>query len=274
MSGWSDSTPDSLYATREEVPPLPPLQDLAAQLATPIPGPPDSTLSAGYRLRFDGTATTNSGVMGQNLVSQILFTKPGSTNTSHSTRFLHRLAAARPDLRSRIAAAYPVEWDEKSGPEPIEPFPLFLSGGVYEKTAAHIGAYGDLDSLLAWKWLEADVTAGHEFVLQLVPSIADDVFLHARVLGSRTVTVPSGTYQRVIDVVYAVDYGVIGFVDETQQGLGFMRLYDYGSVAYAENVGPVESVERHDFPVGVLPDPVFPSLLELTLEHRPPPTVR
>jgi hypothetical protein len=269
LKSWSDSTPDSLYATREEVPPMPPLQDLAAQLATPIPGSPAAVGTAGYVLRFDGTATTASGITGQNLVSEIVVSADAAASVSRNTVFLHRLAAARPDLRPQIAATYPAEWNEKGGPMVFGP--LFLSGGVYEKTAAHIGAYGDLDSLLAWKWLETDVTPGHEFELQLVPSIADEVFLHARVLGSRTVTVPSGTYQQVLDVLYAVDYGVTQVVDDTQQNLGYIRVYSYGSIAYAADVGPVESVERHDYPEGPLPDPSTPSLAELTIQHRRPP---
>jgi hypothetical protein len=267
--GWSDSTPDSLYATPEEVPPLPPLQDLAAQLATPIPGSPAAVETAGYVLRFDGTATTASGITGQNLVSEIVVSADAAASVSHSTVFVHRLAAARPDLRARIAATYPTQWNQTAGPLNYEP--LFLSGAVYEKTAAHIGAYGDLDSLLAWKWLEPDVSTGREFVHQLVPSLADDVFLHARVLGPRTVTVPSGTYQQVLDVLYAVDYGVSQVVDETQQNLGYTRSYSYGSIAYAADVGPVESVERHEYPEGPLPDPSIPSLAELTIQHRRPP---
>src|SRR5262245_4375712 len=52
IKSWSDSTLDSLYATRGEVPPLPPLEDLAAQLATPIMSPPDEVVNMGYVMRF------------------------------------------------------------------------------------------------------------------------------------------------------------------------------------------------------------------------------
>src|SRR5262245_44158692 len=222
--GWWDLPPDSLYATPEEVPPLPPLQDLAAQLATPFPNPPESTATAFYRLRFDGTTMSGSGVTGQNLIAELYVPAHVATSASIGARFLRRLAIARPDLRARIAAEHPDRWRENAGQLPT---PLFLMGGVYEKTAAHIGAYGDLGPQLAWKWLDADVTPGHEFVLQLVPTLSDQVFLHGCVLGSRTVNVPSGTYQRVIDVVYAVDYGIIEVLTDAQEVLGYMRVFDY-----------------------------------------------
>src|SRR5262245_18384792 len=106
--------------------------------------------------------------------------------------------------------------------------------------------------------------------MQLVPSIADDVFLHARVLGARTVSVPSGTYQQVLDVLYAIYFGVVAIVDDTQHTLGYVRLYDYGSIAYAADVGPVESVERPELPEVPVPNPL-PALLEVTVQHRQPP---
>src|SRR5262245_23449202 len=136
---WNDSTPDSIYATAEEVPPLPPLEDLAAQLATPIPEPPHSTATARYRLRFDGTATTQLGNTGQNLVEETFIAAPDTTVASPGAHLLHRLAALRPDLRLRIAATSPDHRTEALG-TPI-PSPLFLHGDVvYEKTAAHIVA--------------------------------------------------------------------------------------------------------------------------------------
>jgi hypothetical protein len=264
--------PDSLYATAEEVPPLPPLQDLATRLATPNPDPPDSVVTARYRLRFNGTGMTASGATGQHLVGEVFAAAHAVTSASSGAGFLHRLATARPDLQSRIAATHPDGRREHAGDQ--LPRPLFLHGGMlYEKTATHIGAYAYLGGPeLAWKWLEADVTPGHEFVLQLAPTMADDIFLHGRVLGSRTVSVPSGTYDRIVDVVYAVDWGVVQVRDEANDPLGYLRVYDYGSIAYAADVGPVESVERTITLQGISPDPRLPALRELRVAHRPPPT--
>jgi hypothetical protein len=267
---WWDVPLGSLYATPEEVPPLPPLQDLAARLATPNPDPPDSVVTSGYRLRFNGTGMTGSGATGQHLVAEVFAAAHAATSPC-TDGFSHRLATARPDLRPRIAATRPDRWREHGDGLPR---PLFLHGGVlYEKTAAHIGAYSYLNGPhLAWKWLEADVTPGHEFVLQLAPTMADDIFLHGRVLGSRTVSVPSGTYDRIVDVVYAVDWGVVQVRDEANDPLGYLRVYDYGSIAYAADVGPVESVERTITLQGISPDPRLPALRELRVAHRPPPT--
>lgn len=264
---WTDSTALAPYPTRESVPPIPALGELAARLAVPIPGTPDSVATGLYGMRFEGTRTTLSGARGQNLVESITGAAAAPSRAEpQERRFLQHLAAARPDLRAKIAARYP-----DLAPSTVTNLdPLYLHGAAYEKTPAYVGGYGDVDTLLAWKWLEADLTPGHEFTHQLVPSLADDVFLHARVVAWRNVVVPSGSYSRAVEVVYAVDYGISTIVSDDQQVIGYYRWWDYGSIVYAPDVGPVRVQERV-LPFPYLADVIAPEQLERTLSHRGPP---
>jgi hypothetical protein len=146
----------------------------------------------------------------------------------------------RPDLRPRIAPYL--------DPEPTVTGeilrPLILHGGAWEKTADWIGTYGELDRLLAWKYLTNDLRKGHEFEHQLVPSLASTVYLRARVLGTTTLETPAGRYTNAIEVFYVIDYGWSTATDESGNLLGYSRSVGYGSIHYAPGVGPIQSYER------------------------------
>ena len=176
---------------------------------------------------------------------------------------MRQLLAVRPDFAPRLLAAH----SELASLTPTVA-PVFLGGGVFEKTATHIGVYGDQNPLLAWKWLESNLAPGHEFTLQLVPQLADDIFLHARILGPRTVSVPSGTYENVVEVIYAVDYGIATLLDEGEP-VGYVRHFDYGTIAFSPAVGPILSKERQLRPERLLQGGFY-STAELVLAHRPP----
>ena len=141
--------------------------------------------------------------------------------------------------------------------------PLYLFGYAWEKTREYIGSYGDLNTNLSWKYLEADLDPGHEFTIQLVPDLADDVFLHVRVLRERTATSPLGDHPRSIDVLYEVDYGISEATDVDGNPIGYWHAYDYGMITYAPKVGPVASYERSLISVG---EPLDPGYRELTAE--------
>ena len=204
-------------------------------------GAPISSEDALYTLQFAGTITTVSGAKGQNLVSSL---DGGpmpvqAAGSARADRFLARVAAVRPDLRQRIEARI-----GHTVIDAIDPLPLFLAAGAWQKTVDWIGKYADLNTDLAWLYLENNLTPGHSFTLQLVPELADDVFLHGRVLGAVTVETEAGTYEDALEVVYQIDYGVSQAADIDGSVVGYVRIFDVARVIYAAGVGPVESEER------------------------------
>ena len=187
--------------------------------------------------------TTLSGATGQNLTETVL--RPGAFVAAAApgpSAFLASLARARPDLRPRLATLAPAP-DEASALIGRHPA-LFLFGYAWKRTAEWIGSYGDVDTLLAWEYLAADLAPGDEFSMRLVPSLAADVYLHARILPRRKVTTPAGSFADAVECLYEVDYGVYAEVDKGGNIVGYSRYYSYGTVAYAKAVGPVASYDR------------------------------
>ncbi|HET9252420.1 MAG TPA: hypothetical protein VFP58_09900 [Candidatus Eisenbacteria bacterium] len=249
--GW-DEVPPTVYAAPESIPPIPTLDEVESLLGNHPIGPNPVLDAAGYRMQFLGMKTTESGAVGQNLVTE-MYELPATSATSNlvSVRpgagFWLSLARARPDLLPRIAARWP-EVGRRAATAgadfaDVDP-PLYLFGYAWTKTSQYIGSYGDLNTSLSWKYLEANLEPGHEFTLQLVPDLADNVFLHARVLRERTVTTVLGDHPSAIDVLYMVDYGVNEVFDSQMNAIGYAHSYDYGTITYAPFVGPVATYER------------------------------
>ena len=260
---WDLVTPP-VFATLQEVPPV--TLDVAAALLGNHPtGPNPISEAAGYRMQFLGTKTTLSGAVGQNLQTEVFDVATASASPARliprGARFWRSLALARPDLAPRIAARWPdaVRLTSSAEAMDVDP-PLFLFGYAWEKTREYIGSYGDLNTLLSWKYLEADLEPGHEFTIQLVPDLADDVFLHARVLSERTATTVLGDHPHSIDVLYVVDYGVSAQTDEDGNLMGYTHPFDYGTIAYAPRVGPIATYERNLVYIG---EPLHPGYREL-----------
>ena len=244
--------PPLLHPTPDEVLPAPDPEDVLALLGSREHGPsplPVSFIGDGgcqaitepYALRFDGMITTSSGVTAQNLKESMAMVGPASgrlARDSWQKRFLAGLAQARPDLRAKLAAQGVGEtaqvWFH---------LPVFLHGYAWEKTAAHVGTYGDVDQKLAWKFLEADLSPGSRFTHQLVPSLADDVFLYGYVVPKNRQWKLKG-FARDVQVVYVLDYGVAVATDASGNVLGYLRGVSYGTVVYAPGVGPVLCAER------------------------------
>ena len=122
--------------------------------------------------------------------------------------------------------------------------PLLIHGGVWRKTDQWIAAYADLDTLPAWKYLEADLSRGHEFTHQLAPSLASDIFLHCRVVGEGRAKTEVCVFKRALDCIYLVDYGVYNLQGPGPDAQGYYRVFDYGRVLYVPGVGPVYAYER------------------------------
>jgi len=219
-------------------------------LASQPIGPNPTLVLGAYGLRFNGQLTTRSGVTGQNL-EESLVEGVGARATSPAAApaggFLQLLARARPDLAAKLAArgvapARVVSATSLGGP-------TLLHGGAWEQNDDWIGNYGDLNQQVAWIYLTSDLRAGSEFTLQLVPDLADDVFLHARVLGPRRVTTDAGVFQRAFEVLYVVDFGVSTATDANGNPLGSVRAFLLGTADFAPGVGPVRSYERMSYSV-------------------------
>ncbi len=257
---WSDSLEVAVYPNPGDVPPAPTFDEVVALLQEPLMGVPLGTALSTYRLQFDSTMTTESGAMGQNLRAWIddipvaaakvgRVASPGRSweGGTVASGFLAQLRRARPDLAPKTTP-WPAVRADSIDVAPIHP--LLLGGGAWEKTDTYIGLYGVFDLDLAWKYLEADLRVGHEFIFQLIPSVVSDVFLHARVHASRAIETQSGVHDHGLEVVYLVDFGIFEVVDPDGATLGYSRGFSIGSVVYVADVGPVWSEERNLYFVG------------------------
>lgn len=256
-----DQPPPVLYPTRGEVPVFT-IDDAIGLLGTEPTGANPETSSGSYRLQFSGSVTTLSGVTRQNLqemleqgAAAMASSITGSSATGHAVpQFLDLLRRARPDLAKkmdRIAPGMATHAIVTQAAATVF-FPTLIHGYAWEQTDQWIGTYGDLNKQIAWIFLTPDLRPGSEFSLQLVPDLAADVFLHARVLGWKSVETEAGTFHRALDVAYLVDFGVSQITDVDGNTLGYNRSALFGTVDYAVGVGPVRSYERLQIPVDPL----------------------
>jgi hypothetical protein len=231
-----------VYAAPEEVPPVT-LDDIEDFLEGFIAPGPNLVIDEGtYTLRFVGETPIPGGRLVQNLREELAGPRP--EKPVHVGTFedalLARLARARPDLREKIAARLGGR-EIPSSTLQLEAA-LILHGGAWEKTLSGIGTYGDLDDQFSWLYLDATLLPRSEFHFQLVPSLADDVYLHCRILQRTTINTRIGRLRGALECLYVVDYGVAPIFD--QETPGYFRLIDYGIVTYAPFVGPVQCLER------------------------------
>jgi len=256
-----------LYDSSDAVPAAPSALDLAEWLKRNRRIEPTGVGSASgtWTLRFDGRGSTLSGAEGQNLTETLVPDAAHALSAAASAQaFLGLLARARPDLAPALHRRFP---SIAAAEVELSP-PILLHGYIWEKTREHIGTYGDFDLSLAWKFLESNVSPGHEFTFQLVPALADDVFLHALVLPARYANRPPVALAAV-EVLYVIDFGVSEATDQSGQPLRFFRFYSYGTVTYAPGVGPVASVEYNLAQAGGSPDDLIDVSILRLLETGP-----
>jgi hypothetical protein len=239
----SETGPATLYSTPDEVPTIPSFDDAYALLIAPDPPDLQTDIDGFFELEFAGNDTTASGATGQLLKETAFLESPefGFMTLDPKQILLSHLHQRRPDLRSRIESILP----KQGPPQVLVTGPLLLHGGAFERTESHIGTYGDLDQDLAWKFLEADLSIGHEFSFPLVPSLASDVVLHAQVRNSLSTTIAGRSYRNCLEVLYVVDFGVAAYIPPTGGVSGYYRLFDVGTILYAPGLGPVQSEERN-----------------------------
>jgi hypothetical protein len=260
-SGWAyrltsrswDQPPPVLYPTPGDVPVLS-MDDAIRLLGTEPTGANPETSIGSYRLQFEGLVTTLSGVTRQNLKETLeqgaSATAPSiiaSSPTAHARpAFLDLLRRARPDLAKKMDRNAPSIATHAVATQAAATLfrPTLLHGYAWEQTDQWIGTYGDLNQQIAWIFLTPDLRPGSELSLQLVPDLANDVFLHVRVLGWRSVETEAATFHRALDVGYLVDFGISQITDVDGNTLGYTRASLFGTIDYAVGVGPVRSYER------------------------------
>jgi hypothetical protein len=209
------------------------------------------TVDNQVRMFFDGTTVAAGGIQAQYL-GQVLIDGPlqaGAGDLALAASripdpLLRNIWVARPDLRYRIERAV----SENPCPEFHPPGAIaVLLGGefAWRRTADEVAAWRcNLDATRSWQWLASNLTIGSEFTLQLLPDLADDLFLHGTVAAIEPATVPAGTFADCVRVNYLIDYGYAECRDDQGNPLGTFRSETRGYVRYAPDVGPVESLEQ------------------------------
>ena len=218
-------------------------------------GPDAETADNQIRLLFDGTTVAPDGIQAQYLRQELL-SGPALQATLNgvaggtmiaaaaSDPFLRHLWAARPDLRAKVVKALA----DAPCPQNAPPgsYSVLLNGEfAWLETADEIAAWRcNLANTRSWRWLVSNLTIGNTFTLQLIPDVANDVFLHGTIAAIEPATVPAGTYPGCVRVDYVIDYGTSECVDQNGLPLGSYRAETRGYIRYAPTVGPVESFEE------------------------------
>lgn len=147
---------------------------------------------------------------------------------------------ARPDLRPALAA-------QAAAPKDRSGFwaPYFLHTGYFRGTPERLEMWQDTWLHPTWTYVTAPPLVGTSFTHQLVPELADDIFLHGTITETDAVVItPAGVFTGAVVVRYLVDMGVGEFADETGQVLGQTHGEISGHVAFVPEVGPVEMLEE------------------------------
>jgi len=186
-----------------------------------------------------GTASTPGGP------AQVLIAEheppPGvlKTTVSELPPLLRKIWHARPDLRDGLVARYaaqrpPEYWN-----------PMLLHGGYFMKNPTEIEMWQDMWDHSTWLYLTDDLTIGASFVMQLVPELAEDIYLHGTVADlDATVETPAGTFSGAVRMDYLVDLGVAYLTDENGTQIGLAQSELVGHVHYVPDVGPVDLLEE------------------------------
>ena len=191
-------------------------------------------------LTLAGTENTAGGIA-QKLVGwhAAISGKPGPQMNA----LLTNLWRARPDLRDAIrdyVSNHPNEVASSANW-----LPNLLHDGLFMKLPNKIEMWQASWDHSTWTYLTDALSVGQKFTHQLVPELADNVFLHGTVGAvDATITTPAGTYANAVKVLYEIDYGVTDMTDETGTKFGTIQTLTLGHVYYVPHVGPVDSSEE------------------------------
>lgn len=253
---WKMTPADSV----EAVPPLPAMDVLYAEFLEPLPAAVLDSAQAVYSQTFDGEITTDSGVTAQNLV-EVTEEIPAVTGARPGPpAWIRVLASARPDLAPRLTDLYGPAIGDPAAKDLDLMNPIFLEGYAWELNDEAIVGYGDLTTAPSWLHLTSDLSLGATFRFQLVAPLADDIFLHGRIVKRGPATYDGHTYDDVVVCFYAIDLGISEMTDESGNLPGCYRPYMTGIVVYVPGVGPVASQDRRYVDSGDLAFPTDPTM--------------
>ncbi len=123
--------------------------------------------------------------------------------------------------------------------------PLFLHDGYFMKTPDTIEMWQDGWAHSTWTYLRGEPASGMSFTHQLVPELADDIFLHGTVTSTdASVVTANGTYTGAVRVDYLIDMGINAFTNESGDPVGMAHGEIQGHVYYVPDVGPVAMLQE------------------------------
>jgi len=224
--------------------------DSMLALVAPMGTPTDAHI---WRNVFEGMATTESGATGQNLQGYYYRDVEGGVRRWEPVD--------KPSLAERLVPPRRATLDEIAARRICCVGALLIEGGPgWVKTEELIGSYGDLDQRLSWKWLEADLAPGARFTFQLVPALADGVYLHAEAREVHDLSTPYGDFENALSVNYMIDHGESVIVGESGEEIGRFQSWKFGRMEFVPEIGPVYCLER--FVVPTLEGEPEPALIE------------
>lgn len=146
---------------------------------------------------------------------------------------------ARPDLRAALEERY------ASQRGATDWWMALLHGGYFQETPDSFLMWQPDWDHPTWTYLQTPLTVGETFVRQLVPELADDIFLHGTVEAlDATVVTLAGEFMDAVRMGYVIDYGISTITDVTGQNVGTFHSETRGHVHYVPYVGPVELLEE------------------------------
>jgi hypothetical protein len=280
-TGWLYDLTVREYTTAgygDDPPPLPTWAQIDSLLNEPAGVDLVSEDAGLYGLRFDGDLVTDTGVTGQDLVETIyadVWSEEGKAAAAPRPDPVALLVArARPDLRAALAARLGV--DEAALLAALADKELTDMGSLYFLGAYAFAAeddgyygYGDLNTSHAWTYLEGPLEPGTTWSLQLVPDIADDIWLHGHVWSVEDMTVGGRAVDNAVAALYLVDLGLQTVTDEQGNIVGEFQAYMYGRTVFVPEVGPVACTERRLIGPDSILLPGDPVWLEAECEWAP-----
>jgi hypothetical protein len=191
-------------------------------------------------LTLAGTTETPGGTA-QNLVGWHTAATPATAGL-HLTALQRNLWRARPDLHARIAAHAKRQPPRLAA---VDWVPVLLNPGPFMKLTDRIEMWQDVWDHPTWLYLTNSLGNGQMFTEQLLPELADDVFLHGTVADNNAmITTPAGVFNNAVKIDYEVDYGESTLLDEQAQPIGTTHARTIGWVVYVPGVGPVDMQEE------------------------------